>query len=284
LNIKLTEKMIKDMCGTVSFKRGDSFYQAKKVTLKSFGPNRCEATVRGTEDILVTIEEDEKGKIRSECSCPTLASFQKDCQHIAAVLIAIHRHQQKGTTLESDTNPLLTEGFLNLFNDQSVPLSGRMNHFETRKEIEIVFICKPVTISNKNQMLSIEMKIGNTEVQQIRDFLGNVKRGIPTMLSASFTYDPGIYCFKKETDLVVRELVRVIEDEKVYRDFYSDHSNPMQLIIPPSAWDRLFPLMKDASFVKLEYWGNTFNDLTILTDLGIRRISRNPVARTCDCT
>ena len=33
LNIKVNQKIIKEMCGTVSFKRGESFYRANKVTI-----------------------------------------------------------------------------------------------------------------------------------------------------------------------------------------------------------------------------------------------------------
>ena len=47
--------MIKDMCGAVSFKRGDAFYRANKVTFKTYSPDGCEATVTGTEDFHVTI-------------------------------------------------------------------------------------------------------------------------------------------------------------------------------------------------------------------------------------
>ena len=34
MNIKLNRKFIKEMCGTVSFKRGEAFYRANKVTFE----------------------------------------------------------------------------------------------------------------------------------------------------------------------------------------------------------------------------------------------------------
>ena len=54
-----THKQIKEMCGTVSFKRGDSFYRAGKVSFDYYSPIRCEATVKGTEDFYVTINTEE---------------------------------------------------------------------------------------------------------------------------------------------------------------------------------------------------------------------------------
>ena len=90
--------MIKEMCGSVSFKRGEALYRANKVTVEQDLPDHCEATVTGLEDFQVTIEKDERGGFRTACSCPTLASYQKDCQHIAAVLLSIYEHQSKGTS------------------------------------------------------------------------------------------------------------------------------------------------------------------------------------------
>jgi SNF2 family DNA or RNA helicase len=264
LNIILNEKKIKEMCGTVSFKRGDSFYHANKVKFNHFSPNFCEATVIGSEDFQVTIQCDEKGSILSKCSCPKLASYNKDCQHIAAVLIAIFQHQKKGTILTEqtqDTNRSLTASFLNSFNEHSVPFTGRLNHFETRIEVDVVFTCKPLSVST-NQLLGIELEIGSKEVEHIRNFLMNVNEGIPTILSASFTFDPGRFCFEKESDRVMRELIRIIQDEKVYNDPLSAHSDIKQLIIPPTAWKRIFPLLKDAPFVKLKVNGETFDSLS----------------------
>jgi uncharacterized Zn finger protein len=82
MKIKLNHKMIKELCGTVSYKRGDSFYRSNKVTFHQYNPDFCEATVSGKEDFHVAIEKGETGDVQMRCSCPTLANFQKSCQHI----------------------------------------------------------------------------------------------------------------------------------------------------------------------------------------------------------
>ena len=89
MNIKVNPKIIKEMCGTVSFKRGEAFCRANKVTFISYRANFCEAFVKGAEDFHVTIEKDNAGRIQPSCSCPTLGDFSKSCQHVAAVLLAI---------------------------------------------------------------------------------------------------------------------------------------------------------------------------------------------------
>ena len=80
--------------------------------------------LQGSEDFHVTIEKDESGSIRTTCSCPKLASFQKDCQHIAAVLLLIYEQQRQrhlpNHPSEHHTNSstqVLTEGLMTLFNE-----------------------------------------------------------------------------------------------------------------------------------------------------------------------
>jgi SNF2 family DNA or RNA helicase len=267
LNIKLNLKMIQDMCGTVSFKRGDSFYRANKVHFQQYSPHICVATVSGNEDFEVTIETDSNNDLFTKCSCPKLASFQKDCQHIAAVLLSIHEHQRLGTVpngIFSDkvTSPTLTDGLLTLFNDKPKRSSGHQLHFENREVLDAEFIFQPVQMENRQYLIGVEIKIGSLKVADIRTFLEQVKEGIPSFLAANFSYDPSRHCFVNETDAIVKHLIHVIHDEKMYLNAYSDISNTKELLlIPPSSWDRLVPYVKQAPLVKLKYAEKIFNQI-----------------------
>ncbi|WP_066296417.1 DEAD/DEAH box helicase [Bacillus sp. FJAT-29937] len=258
MELHLTQKMIKDMCGAVSFKRGDSFYRAGKVIINKYSHNRCEATVIGTENLHVTIEKDHAGGIQTACSCPKLASVKNDCQHIAAVLLAVYDRQRQGAELMQ--NDLLTDGLLRLFNDQPVRSSGEQLHFENRQVLAAEFICKPVEMGQGSWMMGVEVKVGPVHVQDIRGFLDRIGAGHSCELSTLFTYDPGIYCFQKETDDVIQELLQVRQDEKAQSDGEkSDH----MLMIPSSSWGRILPLLIKAPLAKLTYAGNTFNRLQL---------------------
>lgn len=117
-------------------------------------------------------------------------------------------------------------------------------------------------------MFGIEIKIGSTRVQNIRDFLLQVKEG-----NFSLTFDPNLHCFQKETDTVIQKLIQVILDEKVYVDGLSNKSDlaisTHILLIPPSSWEQLVPLLTSAPLVKLAYDGTTFEGLHLsnATDL-----------------
>jgi SNF2 family DNA or RNA helicase len=275
LNITLSQKRIKEMCGTVSFKRGDSFYRAGKVFFDYYSPERCEATVKGTEDFYVTIDIEESGNLRTSCSCPTLASVRTDCQHIAAVLLAVYDHQQQGTTpivvsdthVDTSTKQALTTGLLTLFTDQPRRKSGHQLHFENRQVLEANFLCKPVNIGKGQNLLGIEMEIGHVEVDNIRQFLSHVIEGKQSALSETFTFDPNHHCFRKETDDVIQQLSHVLQDEKMYvntvTNDFADLFSPAQLLIPPSSWERVLSLLLKAPFVKFGHKGETFERLVL---------------------
>ncbi|MGJ7919776.1 SNF2 helicase associated domain-containing protein [Neobacillus sp. LXY-4] len=275
MNIKLTHKLIQEMCGTVSFKRGDSFYLANKVIIEKYSPNVCNATVVGTENFHVSIETDTKGNLRTKCSCPKLASFQKDCQHIAAVLISIYEHQRRETlqisteTLPPSSNQDLSEGLLTLFNNQPKRSSGQQLHFENRQVLEAEFICKPVPIKPGQNMLGIELKVGDAKVMNIRDFLKDIAKGKPSMCSITFTFDPGLYCFQKESYTVIQQLIEVVHDEKVFKNSLPDrsdyrfHNQNDLLLIPPTSWESLIPHLLRTPLVTLECDGKIYKGLNL---------------------
>lgn len=275
MNIKLNEKIIKEICGTVSFKKGDSFYRSNNVTFENYCPDGCKATVTGKEDFHVFIEKDESGGLRTKCSCPALASYKMDCQHIAAVLLSIYEHQRHGTipigpggeNSDSSTSQALTEELLTLFNDQPKRSAGQQLHFEKRQVLDAEFICKPVNIGKGRYLFGIEVKIGQTNVRNIRGFLEHVKKGLSSLLSNSFIYDPSLHCFQNETDAVIQQLIQVIHDEKAYIDEISEKSGDVWgkhiLIIPPSSWDRLFPILEKAALVKVMYDANNYEGLRL---------------------
>ncbi|MCA1032242.1 DEAD/DEAH box helicase [Bacillus timonensis] len=280
MNMKLNDKIIKNMCGTVSFKRGDSFYRANKVTIEQYSQYECKAIVSAMEEFFVTIKSDDRGEILTECSCPKLASFRKDCQHIAAVLLAIYDQQNKGTTvIPSRSNPLgktanqsLSKEFLEIFNHKSPRSSAHQLHFEDRQVIEAEFTCRPIQMGKGICMFAIEISVGKNKVEHIRDFLEKVKARKSSQLSTTFTYDPSIHCFEEHADKVIGKLVQVVQDEKMYVNSQTEHVDTINrtthlLLIPPSNWEELLPLLQNSAKVNLAYGGYYYDGLCLSDDL-----------------
>lgn len=272
MDIKVNDKIIKEMCGTVSFKRGDSFYRARKVTFNQYSPDFCEATVKGTEDFHVTIEKDVTGDIQMKCSCPKIPNFQKYCQHIAAVLLAIYEHQRQGTFPigiqgRKFNYGELTEDFMTLFNNRPTRTSGHHLHFEKREVLDVMFTCKPFSIGKGQYLFGMEVEIGHIKLQNIRDFLQDVNQGEPSTLSPTFRYDPSLHCFLNDSDAVIHQLIRVAHDEKAFLEALPNLSDVtvrnQTLLIPPSTWVGLVPLLTKTSLVTIEQDGHSFESLRI---------------------
>ncbi|MFL0504337.1 SNF2 helicase associated domain-containing protein [Ureibacillus sp. 179-F W5.1 NHS] len=259
MNIKLNQKKIKEMCGTVSFKRGDSFYRSGKVTFEHISENDCEATVHGTEDFHVFVKNDVTGEIRTDCSCPKLPNFKHCCQHVAAVLIALNERKKQRLNLpDNQGKPFnaqgITEDFITLFKERTIRTSGHQRHFEKREVLELVFKLQRISMKMDENLIGIEVEINQVKVENIRDFLRDVKMGKVSTISNEFKYNPSLSCFLKEPDVILQQLIQVVDDESAFLEALPNHANynvqNEVLLIPPSTWSGLIPLLMNTPFVK----------------------------------
>lgn len=252
------------MCGTVSFKKGDSFYRSNKVTLKLYMHDRCEAIVAGTEDFYVTVEHADHQTLKATCSCPSLASYTKDCQHVAAVLLAIQHEQRKGTVpgkvFEGLPKQALADDLMEIFDYHSFRSSTHQRHFENREVLPLHFTCRLITHDENWQLFGMEVRIGSTTVSDIRAFLQQVRAGEPFALSSILTFDPKIHCFMPDSDAVLQELCLVNHDEKTEID-ENRLKDKAVLPIPPSAWERIAALLEGLTDVTVKYDGKSFKGI-----------------------
>jgi len=267
MDIKLNLKTIKDLCGTVSFKRGDSFYRAGKVSINLHNAEICEAIVKGTEEFFVTIKKSKTSNMITSCSCPTLPNFKHSCQHIAAVLIALYELKKQGVSEKQvdDEDSGLTTDFLSLFTRQESQKSGHQRHFEERKIVDARFILKPILIQKDEYLYGIELEIASQKVMNIRQFLRDVQEGNLSSISSTFQYNPTLHCFLKDVDTLIHQLIRVAQDEKVYLEAKSDGANytigKEILLIPPSAWLSLKSLLLNTDSVSVEQEDYSYSKL-----------------------
>ncbi|TYS91371.1 DEAD/DEAH box helicase [Rossellomorea aquimaris] len=252
------QKLIKERCGTVSFKRGEVYYRSNKVKMDELYSNYCEATVMGEEDFYVTVTGEANGELHAKCSCPKLASFDKDCQHIAAVLIAIHYEQRN----ENSQGREVTEEFFTLFQDESIRSTGHQRHFENRHVLPCEILIKPVPVKTGGALIGIELTIHSIKVQQVREFLQSIKEGVPFQLSDSFIFNQQLHCFEIDTDTVIQKLIKVAQEEKIYSS--TEENNIEQLLIQPSSWEGLLPLLIKAPRVKVEQSQHTVEGIKLL--------------------
>lgn len=270
MDIKLNQKIIKEMCGTVSFKRGDAFYRAGKVKLDKQNEEICEATVQGTEDFHVTIRKEAEDSIVTACSCPNLPNFKYCCQHTAAVLITIYEYKKQGkftTQLQPSNKHDFADSFLTLFSESKQQKSGHQLHFEKREVLDVQFALKPTLIANAEFLFGIELEINQMKVPMIREFLRDVSEGKSHEISSALNYDPKLHCFIEETDALIHQLIHVARDEKAFIEASSNrpeftYQNHI-LLVSPTAWLSLLPMLTKVPFVKLEQDNQILHELCI---------------------
>lgn len=246
MNIKVNQKIIKDLCGTVSFKKGEAYFRAGKVTIDEHTLELCRATVKGAEDFHVTISKDRSGHIQSSCSCPTLGNFTKSCQHVAAVLLAIAERKASGENVQQPV------GILTLFQDKPIRKSRHQLHFENRQVLDVQFTLKPCAIGNSQYLFGMGLTINQTKISDIRVFLQHVEAGKRYRLSPSFTFDRNEQCFDDEVDVVLQLLIRIARDELALS---TSTSSKDILLIPPSAWKGLMTLLVQVPVLLVEQHG-----------------------------
>lgn len=274
MRIKLNQKIIKERCGAVSFKRGEAFYRNHKVVIDTVTDDALEATVKGTEDFLVHLEKNKSG-FTATCSCPKLSSFQKECQHIAAVLMTWqqklqHEQVEEMVDFEQQSGEL-SEGILGLFGAPvPTPKSGRQRHFENRIVLMPAFHCLEVTNEIENAMFGIELQIEAQKIVDIRAFLTHVREGSNYRITENVTYNPNQYCFDNDSDAIIQQLILVMEDEKMYNRSVPKkhyHTNRSILPIPASFWKKIEPLLVHAPEASLQYGGVNYPVFQVTDEL-----------------
>ncbi|MBW5448039.1 helicase SNF [Cohnella sp. CFH 77786] len=269
MRLQFSLKTIRSLCGQVSYAKGETLCRAGKVEITRYdaAAGICEAIVKGRNgNLLVSIAADPQEEIDARCSCPTLGSYDRCCQHIAAVLLSLRDIPADGAaTVQASAPPgdfSLTESVLGLFaSPPKSPASTRIVQ-DARPLLDVEFTCRPVPYGYRKLMLGIEMKAGPKRlyvVQKIREFLDRVDRREPYAFSGHFAYEPSLHGFRPEDGAVLRQLTRVLRHEKMYRDasnpFATDTqriSGDRMLLVPPVFWDNLLPLLAAAPSARME--------------------------------
>lgn len=248
LNISISK--IKERCGEVSFKKGDTFYRKGKVNIESTSLTSIRATVRGKEYFDVMIRKDDNGNIHTSCNCPKLASYDKDCQHIAAVLLSVRRNKE------------LADDILELFEEPVETYTGYLQYFESRQRLNLIFLVKAIPIQNDDHVFGVSLKLNKIMIKDIIEFLDHLENGKLYKEDKKIIYDPRRHSFDKKTDRVLRELMRIKKDKKTLLDS-ENFKRKKELIIPTLLWDVFIDLFESAPTVFIEYEGKTYKSFQV---------------------
>ncbi|UUZ91868.1 SNF2 helicase associated domain-containing protein [Paenibacillus sp. P25] len=276
MSLRLTEQIIKSLCGKIAYDKGASYVRAGKVAITHCDPGQSvfEAEIREKGGDRVTLKLGPDRQVDAACTCPALPSYNQYCKHIAAVLLQIRELQRTESPLtrssEGGEEPEeagdtagdfeLASGLLGLFSDQ--PQRPAVNRYilDTRQALEVEFTCKAVPYGNRQHMFGMELRTGPKRlyaVQKLRPFLDGISRGDAVVVSRNFTYDPELHRFGREDGAVIQRLIEMLQGETLFREASGMQRmlGDRMLLIPPAAWEKLLPALMEAPAVKLEQNG-----------------------------
>lgn len=284
MSAKLTRQFIKLLCGRIAYDRGEAYYRHKKVDLTPVGQDgrQFHAVVHDMDTCFVHIDLSAKGSLAAQCSCDVYTSLHNYCKHIAAVLLAIFDEQQNRTPeLETDRDEItgslsafparpdssgkdiwLTRDLIGLFDPRSQRRKLAEVRFDARTRLQVEFTLRPHTYRTNRRLLALEMKIGVFRlyiVKNILSFLDLVDRGQSFSFTSQFTYDPEKHSFDSQDYELIRELIAISKNERIYSGITpsllhngSGRQDDRLLILPPFAWSRLLSLFLNSSSVKVD--------------------------------
>ncbi|WNC12660.1 DEAD/DEAH box helicase [Brevibacillus brevis] len=291
MDVQLTHRYIQQRCGHMSYERGKAYHRANKVTFTDYDPEgpRYEATIKGAASDRVTVVFAD-GAVQTDCTCPKLRSYDQDCQHVAAVLLAILDLQADGRTpaiperfgtgrewsrnahapdaADLAYDRQLTAKMLGLFAHPERK-AGKMR-FDARTPLEIEYVCKLVSYGYQKYMFGIELRVGTKRryiVKKIKEFLERVEQGKPYEFSSHFTYEPDLHCFLREDVAVLEQLIEIEANEKLYREsshrsaLHSRETDTRTLLVPPLMWEMLQRALEQVQAVSFEAGEKTYDGI-----------------------
>jgi len=260
MSIQLTNQNIIQLCGMLSYRKGEASCRAGQVTINAYDPvgeHRPTAhftavvSAKGSEGVKqVEVELGAGGYVFASCSCSVGFSFDKYCKHAAAVLIRIHDQQRDGTLdqlpgsvgssasrsagmeLDPGEQRLLNQ-VMSLFENKPSRPSRARPHFDQRTLLEVEFVCKPLRGKPDQSgwamlMFGIELRIGPKKryiVPHIRSFLEQIASGEACPVNRSFSYAPELHAFSPADDVILRKLIDISRQAKLY-EASTSHSRP----------------------------------------------------------
>jgi superfamily II DNA or RNA helicase len=134
--------------------------------------------------------------------------------------------------------------------------------FDARDILDVEFTVKLFPYTYQKYLFGIEMKIGPKRlyvVQQLRELLDRIDRRQAYVFSKHFTYEPELHSMEQGNRSVIAQLIQIYHDEVMYSEVSSasftrsqHRKDERMLLIPPSAWEALLPLLLAAPSVQIE--------------------------------
>ncbi|MFC5529305.1 SNF2 helicase associated domain-containing protein [Cohnella yongneupensis] len=276
MKLRLDRTTVERLCTEAATKQGEAILRAGSVgALKQdavYGSVTAVVKTNPQSRFEVEVAVGDAGEIEASCTCDDYLVSGPFCPHIAAVLLAMSADKadeepsQEVAISERDTQ--LTKQVIYLFDrdltrqselqleDDAIP--------EDTQLLDIEYTCKVMQGFSSRPMFAITMKLGVSRlyiVQRMKDFLNNVEGRNSMVFAKHFSYDPLEHSFKDADERFIRLLIEAMRAEEIYKDLFHSfssysHREERILMIPPTIWERMLPLVEQVNMTYEDKSGN----------------------------
>lgn len=255
-----------------TYQKGVSYFRNGRVRAVEFEPIHpaYHAIVEGETTYEVMIYVDENNAIReADCDCPAFSAYAGYCKHIVAVLLYLEEADQSKQSPTSITRSELDRNHIAI---QEIMSSFQTNHGRRASTSQLLYLqyflkMIPSKDYESDRWFTVQLKAGSDKlyvVKNIRDFLNAFKQQRQLFFSSKFVYDPTVYAANAEDEKMLRFLLELHNDERVYRGMIDPWSGGRTderiLIIPPNKVSAFLKLLPKDKYL-LEHDGKQYNEL-----------------------
>ncbi|MEM5595825.1 hypothetical protein AAHB53_04950 [Niallia circulans] len=88
--------------------------------------------------------------------------------------------------------------------------------------IPVEFMLKVIPIDSETNLFGIEIQLLSHPIKDIRLFLERIKSGKAYSFSSELEFNPKLHCVKEESEAILQELGKVIEDERIFLNHHQE--------------------------------------------------------------
>ncbi|SES97460.1 DEAD/DEAH box helicase [[Clostridium] polysaccharolyticum] len=263
---KISKDSIKRLAtDEATYFRGLRYYKSNAVSNVTWSKARQQyrATVKGSNQYIVTIEEDKNSKqLKFNCNCPAHIKYDGACKHVIAALLFITNYMERSETRkpENEEEKSLYQ-IVEYFNNQyKTPALGETFHIEVKLHF-------PSILKGKDSKLFLSLRAGSSrfyKVQNVKKFLHAYSNGENIALGKEFRFVAGESRFSKSSQPVMTYLQEIYEiQEALGKVYYNNLFNKAEMAITKNMLFHLLGYMGKEEF-QIELGDDLYEGVTFV--------------------
>lgn len=262
---KISKDSIKRLAADeATYFRGLRYYKNNAVSNVTWSKahQQYRATVKGSNQYVVTIEESTDNQLKFNCNCPAHIKYNGACKHVIATLLFIASYMERSETKKPENEEeknlfQIIDYFNNLYR---TPLLGETFHIELTLHF-------PDILKGKDSKVFLSMRAGSSrlyKVQNIKKFLHAYSNDENIVLGKEFKFIAGESRFSKGASKVIQYLEEIYEiQEALGKVYYNNLFNKAEMAITKSMLFHLFEYLGKEEF-QIELGEEAYKGVTLI--------------------